>query len=98
MTARLAWTQNAAIHAYYRLLNNGFRPGLAAGTDYPCNGGQALGSLLTYAQPSGGQMTYQDWIKAIKNGRTVISRNAHNEYLNLVVNGTATPGDQINLS
>jgi hypothetical protein len=89
---------NAAIHAYYRLLNNGFRPGLAAGTDYPCNGGQALGSLLTYAQPAGGQMTYQDWIKAIKNGRTVISRNAHNEYLNLVVNGTATPGDQINLS
>jgi len=26
------------LQAYYKLLNSGFRPGLAAGTDYPCNG------------------------------------------------------------
>ncbi len=28
---------DSALQAYYRLLNTGFRPGLAAGTDYPCN-------------------------------------------------------------
>ena len=87
----------AALHAYYRLLNDGFRPGLAAGTDYPCNGGRALGSLLTYAQPTGG-MTYRNWINSIKAGRTVVSRNGHKEFLNLVVNGTATPGDEIKLA
>ena len=27
----------AFIQAYYKLLNTGFRPGFAAGTDYPCN-------------------------------------------------------------
>ena len=47
------------IQAYYRLLNTGFRPGFAAGTDYPC-GVSELGSLLTYAQvPAGQQMTYR---------------------------------------
>jgi Domain of unknown function (DUF4082) len=88
----------AALHAYYRLLNNGFRPGLAAGTDYPCNSSRPLGSLLTYAQPTGGQMNYRNWISAIKAGRTVVSRNGHKEFLNLVVNGTATPGDEIKLA
>ena len=34
---------DSAIQAYYRLLNTGFRPGLAAGTDYPC-GVSTLGS------------------------------------------------------
>jgi hypothetical protein len=88
---------DTAIQAYYRLLNNGFRPGFAAGTDYPC-GVSELGSLLTYVQVAGGQMTYRNWIEGIKAGRTVISRNGHNEFLNLTVNGTATPGDEIPLT
>ncbi len=87
-----------AIQAYYKLLNSGFRPSFAAGTDYPCNDSRPLGALLTYAQPAGGQMTYANWINAIKNGRTVVSRNGHNEFLSLTVNGTATPGDEIDLS
>jgi len=33
------------IQAYYKLLNSGFRPGLAAGTDYPCNGADNSGAL-----------------------------------------------------
>ncbi len=86
-----------AIQAYYRLLNNGFRPGFAAGTDYPCGVSQ-LGSLLTYVQVAGGQMTYRNWIEGIKQGRTVVSRNGHNEFLNLTVNNTATPGDEIKLT
>jgi len=89
------------IQAYYKLLNSGFRPGLAAGTDYPCNSadnGGALGGLLTYVQVSGGQLTYRGWIEGIATGRTVVSRNGHNEFLSLTVNGTATPGDEIELN
>jgi hypothetical protein len=87
---------DSAIQAYYRLLNNGFRPGFAAGTDYPC-GVSELGSLLTYVQVAGGQITYRNWIEGIKAGRTVVSRNGHNEFLNLTVNDTAKPGDEIPL-
>jgi hypothetical protein len=95
--ASVMYPENA-IQAYYRLLNCGFRPGLAAGTDYPCNSGENLGSLLTYVQVAGGQMTYRNWIDGIAAGRTVVSRNGHNEFLNLMVNGSATPGDEVKLS
>ena len=43
-------------------------------------------------------MTYRKWIDGIAQGRTVISRNGHNEFLQMVVNGSATPGDTINLA
>ena len=88
---------DTAIQAYYRLLNNGLRPGLAAGTDYPC-GVSELGSLLTYVQVPAGQMTYRNWIDGIAKGRTVVSRNGHNEFLKLTVNNSATPGDEIKLA
>lgn len=90
-------TGDAAIEAYYRLLNDGFRPGFAAGTDYPC-GNNVIGSRLTYANLGTGAVTYRNWINAIKAGKTVISRNGHDEFLNLVVNGSAGPGDQVNLA
>ncbi|MBJ6723713.1 DUF4082 domain-containing protein [Geomesophilobacter sediminis] len=87
----------AAIQAYYRLLNCGFRPGFAAGTDHPCDQpGADLGSLLTYVQ-TGQNTDYRSWINGIAQGRTVISRNGHNEFLDLKVNSTATPGDEIAL-
>jgi uncharacterized protein DUF4082/Big-like domain-containing protein len=85
------------VQAYYKLLNDGFRPGFAAGTDYPCNG-EDVGLMITYAQVAGGQLTYRNWIDGISKGRTVVSRNGHNEFLNLTVNGTATPGDEIQMS
>ncbi len=84
------------INAYYRLLNTGFRPGFAAGSDVPCNA--EMGTMLTYVQVAGGELTYRDWIEGIAQGRTVISRNGHNEFLQLTVNGNATPGDEINLA
>lgn len=87
-----------AINAYYKLLNCGFRIGLAAGTDYPCNGGDDFGTLLTYVNIPDGKLTYRKWIEGIKNGKTVISRNSHNEFLELRVNKTALPGNEINLS
>ena len=87
----------AALEAYYRLLNCGFRPGFAAGTDYPCNWSDPLGSLLTYVEVAGGNMTYRNWIDGIALGRTVVSRNAHHEFVNLLVNNTASPGDEVKL-
>ncbi len=34
------------IHAYYRLLNSGFRPGFAAGSDFPCGADVGVASDL----------------------------------------------------
>ena len=87
---------DTAIHGYYRLLNCGFRPGFAGGSDHPCS--SAVGQTLTYARISGGQLTYSNWIQSIARGRTVVSRNGHNEFLDLKVNGTAGPGDEIQLT
>ena len=88
---------DSAIQAYYRLLNTGFRPGLAAGTDYSCNDMEPLGTLLTYVRVPDGKLTYHKWITGIAQGRTVVSRDAHNEFLDLKVNETNEPGDEIRL-
>lgn len=90
------FNSEAFIHAYYRLLNCGFRPGLAAGTDYPCNNNEPLGTLLTYVQVKD-NLTYEKWIQGIKRGRTVISRNGHQEFLDMHINGRYTPGDELKL-
>jgi hypothetical protein len=88
---------DSALQAYYRILNTGFRPGLVAGTDYSCNYNEPLGTLLTYVHVPDGQLTYEKWIAGLAGGRTVVSRDAHNEFLGLKVNGTAQPGDEIRL-
>ncbi len=88
--------QDYCLRAYYRLLNCGFRPGFAAGSDYPC--GPAVGPILTYSQVAGGQLTYSNWVHAIAAGRTMVSLNGRNEFVSLVVNGTNTPGDEVALS
>lgn len=91
------WRNEAAIQAYYRLLNCGFRPGLAAATDFPCNERQPIGSLLTYVLVPGGKLTYHKWIEGIAKGRTVISTHGHEEFLDLKVDGSSKPGDEIRL-
>ncbi len=89
------YNSEAVIHAYYKLLNCGFRIALAAGTDYPCNEYEPLGTLLTYVQIPGKQLNYRSWIDGIAAGRTVVSRNGHNEFLDLKVNGSKGPGSEI---
>ena len=74
---------DSAIQAYYRILNCGFRPGLVASTDYSCNYIEPLGTLLTYVRIPGGGLTYDKWVEGIAQGKTVVSRNAHNEFLDL---------------
>jgi hypothetical protein len=88
---------DAAINAYYKLLNCGFRIGLAAGTDYPCNGGDPFGTLLTYVYIKDGQLTYRKWIEGIRKGNTVVSRNGHDEFLDIKVNSSFIPGDEIQI-
>jgi hypothetical protein len=91
------WLNDASMNAYYKLLNCGFRLGWAAGTDFPCNNSQPFGSLLTYVQVKDQPMTYMKWIEGIKTGRTVVTTNGHVEFLDLKVNGVASPGDEIRL-
>ena len=86
---------DTALQAYYRILNTGFRPGLVASTDYSCNYSEPLGTLLTYVRIPDGHLTYDQWIDGLAKGRTVISRNAHTEFLNLTVNDKSQPGDEI---
>ena len=90
------YNSEAAIKAYYRLLNCGFRPGLAAGTDYPCNNYEPLGTLLTYVKVKD-KLTYRKWIEGIRDGKTVVSRNGHNEFIEMKVNGKYSPGDEIKI-
>ena len=90
------WQNDASIHAYYKLLNCGFRVGLAAGTDVPCMNG-SIGDILTYVQVKDPPMTYAKWIEGIKKGRTVIALNGHKEFLDLKVNGKNGPGDEIKI-
>jgi hypothetical protein len=91
------WLNDASINAYYKILNCGFRPGWAAGTDFPCNNRAPLGSLLTYVQVKDKKLTYRKWIEGIKNGRTVVTTNGHIEFLELNVNDSSGPGDEIKL-
>jgi hypothetical protein len=91
------WLNDASVNAYYKLLNCGFRIGWAAGTDFPCNNSRPFGSLLTYVQLKEQPMTYRNWIEGVKNGRTVVTTNGHREFLDLKVNGEASPGDELKL-
>ncbi|MBL7697306.1 MAG: CehA/McbA family metallohydrolase [Chitinophagaceae bacterium] len=88
------FSSEAAMNAYYKLLNCGFKIGLAAGTDYPCNNNEPPGTMLTYAKVDG-KLTYRKWIDAIKKGQTVVSRNGHREFIDLKVNNNFSPGDEI---
>ncbi|RPH98371.1 MAG: hypothetical protein EHM72_12845 [Calditrichaeota bacterium] len=93
------WVNDAAVNAYYKLLNCGFRLGWAAGTDYPCNDSRPFGSLLTYVHVPGQPLTYRRWIEGIKNGRTVVALNGHKEFLDLKVgDNAASPGDELHLN
>jgi O-glycosyl hydrolase len=91
------YNSEAAIHAYYRLLNCGFRLGLAAGTDFPCNESEPLGTLLTYVKMKNKGLTYDKWINGIKEGRTVVSRNGHKEFIEFKAEGNHEPGDEIKI-
>ena len=45
-----------------------------------------------------GTLTYRGWIDGLAAGRSVVSRNAHREFLDLKVNRNTAPGDEISLA
>jgi len=92
------WINDASVNAYYKLLNCGFRLGWAAGTDFPCNNSEPFGTQLTYVQIKDQHFSYDKWITGIRDGRTVVSTNGHEEFIALQVNGKSTPGDEIELA
>lgn len=90
------YNADATINAYYKLLNCGIRLGLCAGTDYPCNSGEPLGTLLTYVHVDE-PFTYRKWVEGIRDGKTVVARNGHEEFIDMKVNAKYQPGDEIRL-
>lgn len=88
------YNADATIHAYYKLLNCGIRLGLCAGTDYPCNAGEPLGTLLTYVKVEG-PFSYRKWVEGIRDGKTVVARNGHREFIDFKINGKYQAGDEI---
>jgi hypothetical protein len=92
------WLNDASVRAWYRILNCGFRPGWAAGTDFPCNNAAPPGSLLTYVNVREGPFTYGKWIEGIRQGRTVVTTNGHAEFLDLKINGKYGPGDEMEIA
>ncbi|MBX3257467.1 MAG: CehA/McbA family metallohydrolase [Chitinophagaceae bacterium] len=85
-----------SLDVYYKMLNCGIKLPLAAGTDFPCNNFEPLGTVRTYAHVSEG-LSYDNWIEAIREGKTVISRLGDKEFLDLKVNGNEIPGSSIQL-
>ena len=90
------YNADATINAYYKLLNCGIRLGLCAGTDYPCNAGEPLGTLLTYVNVEG-PFSYRKWVEGIRDGKTVVSRIGHQEFIELKADDHYIPGDDIHI-
>jgi|GEM_PF-241896 O-glycosyl hydrolase len=90
------YNADATINAYYKLLNCGIRLGLCAGTDYPCNAGEPFGTLLTYVNVEE-PFSYRKWVEGIRDGKTVVSRNGHQEFIELKVDDHYTTGDDIRI-
>ena len=74
-------------HLWYRLLDSGFRPGLAATSDSGCIPNR-LGTVRTYARLEG-ELTYEKFVRAIAAGRVTIVEDDRG-FIDLSVNGAQT--------
>jgi hypothetical protein len=79
---------------YYTLLDTGFRPGLASGSDASCLP-FPLGSMRTYARLDGG-LTYPNYTAAIAAGRTVVVEDTDN-FIEFTVDSVGT-GEQLDVA
>ena len=78
-----------ALTYWYHFLNTGFRLPATAGTDKMLNT-QVVGSVKTYAFIGKPEITYDDWIEAISNGRTFVTTGP---VLQFSVNGQPIGGE-----
>jgi hypothetical protein len=59
------------LNIWYHVLNVGFRTRLSGETDFPCIYDDRVGLGRTYAKL--GRLTFDDWLVAIRNGRSYVS-------------------------
>ena len=59
-------------HAWYAILNTGFRITPTAGTDYPCVGATIPGRERFYTKVEG-PLTYENWLEGVRRGRTFVT-------------------------
>ena len=83
------WESNHGLRLWYRYLNCGFRLTATAGTDKMTTF-VTVGSNRVYAQMAG-EFNYQNWISALKDGRTFITNSP---LLSFTVNGQG-PGSTV---
>jgi hypothetical protein len=73
------------LNMYYHTLNCGFRPRLSGETDFPCITDARVGQARSYFKPEG-DMTYDNYVKAIKRGRSYVS-DGKSHIMDFAVNG-----------
>lgn len=78
---------------YYRLLNCGYRVPLVGGTD-KMSAGMPVGNVRTYAKVDDGPLSFDQWARAVKSGRTFTTSGP---LVSLDVEGHAV-GDVISLA
>lgn len=73
------------LNMWYHTLNCGFRPRLSGETDFPCIYDERVGLARTYFKTDK-KLNYEEYITALKNGRSYVSEgNAH--IIDFSVNG-----------
>lgn len=86
------WESNDGLRLWYRFLNCGFQLAATAGTDKMTRF-VTVGANRVYARVEG-EFNYENWIRALQEGRTFISNSP---LLSFEVNG-AGPGARLSLS
>ena len=74
------------LNIWYHTLNIGFRTRIAGETDFPCIDDGRVGEGRTYAKLSNPKLAYDDWMKAIRNGKSYVS-DGRSHLLDFKVNG-----------
>jgi hypothetical protein len=76
------------LNMWYHTLNCGFRPRISGETDYPCIYDERVGVARSYFKTDG-QLNYDNYVTAIKNGRSYVSEGG-SHIIDFSVNGLET--------
>jgi hypothetical protein len=74
------------LNIWYHVLNVGFRTRLSGETDFPCIYDDRVGLGRTYAKLD--RLTFDDWLVAIRNGRSYVS-DGRSHLMDFAVDGVA---------
>ncbi len=73
------------LNMWYHTLNAGFRTRLSGETDFPCVYDERVGLARSYFKPNG-PLSYDNYVEAIKNGRSYVT-DGGSHILDFAVNG-----------